>query len=181
MISTNLVILYFSHQILAQQLHNWQNVKIIHKLMFALFQMLQKLYLKCKLNNESKVAIKWLKDNQMIANPSKFQAIFLNKSKEHIDTNIEIDGNIIDSSNLVTLLGLEIDDKLNFDSHISNLCTKAGGQLNCLYRYKKYLSSSAKKLALNSYIYSNFSYCPIAWELSSAKSKNRIEKSNKKH
>ena len=99
-------------------------------------------------------------------------SLFLNRSKEHIDTKIEIDGNIIYSSNLVTLLGLEIDDKLNFDSHISNLCTKAGGQLNCLYRYKKYLSSSAKKLALNSYIYSNFSYCPIAWHLSSAKSKN---------
>ena len=48
--------------------------------------------------------------------------------------------------------------------------------MNCLYRYKKYLSSSAKKLALNSYIYSNFSYCPIAWHLSSAKSKNKIEK-----
>ena len=88
--------------------------------------------LKSKLRNESKVAVKWLKENQMIANPLKFQAIFLNKSKEHIDTNIEIDGNIINSSNLVTLLGLEIDDKLNFDSHISNLCTKAWGQLNCL-------------------------------------------------
>ena len=40
--------------------------------------------LKRKLRNESKVAVKWLKDNQMIANPSKFQVIFLNKSKEHI-------------------------------------------------------------------------------------------------
>ena len=44
--------------------------------------------LKSKLRNESKVAVKWLKDNQMIANPSKFQAIFLNKSNKHIDTNI---------------------------------------------------------------------------------------------
>ena len=55
------------------------------------------------------MAIKWLSNNQMIANPSKFQAIILNKSKDHISTDINIDGQIIRSSNLVTLLGIDID------------------------------------------------------------------------
>lgn len=116
----------------------------------------------------------------MIANPSKFQAIILNKSKDHISTDINIDGHIIRSSNLVTLLGIDIDDKLNFDSHISNLCIKTGGQLNSLYRFNKYLSMPAKKLAINSYIYSNFSYCPLIWHCSSAKSKISIENMQKR-
>ena len=65
----------------------------------------------------------------MIVNPSKFQTIILNKSKDHISTDINIDGQIIKSSNLVTLLGIDIDDKLNFDSHINNLCIKGAVEL----------------------------------------------------
>ena len=136
--------------------------------------------LKGKLSDDSKVAIDWLNNNQMIANPSKFQAIILNKSKDHILTDINIEGHNIKSSDLVTLLGIDIDDKINFDSHIGKLCTKTGGQLNCLYRFNKYLSVSAKKLAINSYIYSNFSYCPLVWHCSSTKSKNSIENMQKR-
>ena len=136
--------------------------------------------LKDRLSIDSNMAIKWLSNNQMIANPSKFQAIILNKSKDHISTDINIDGQIIRSSNLVTLLGIDIDDKLNFDSHINNLCIKTGGQLNSLYRFNKYLSMPAKKLAINSYIYSNFSYCPLIWHCSSAKSKVSIENMQKR-
>ena len=136
--------------------------------------------LKGKLSDDSKVAIDWLDNNQMIANPSKFQAIILNKSKDHILTDINIEGHNIKSSDLVTLLGIDIDDKINFDSHIGKLCTKTGGQLNCLYRFNKYLSVSAKKLAINSYIYSNFSYCPLVWHCSSTKSKNSIENMQKR-
>ena len=74
--------------------------------------------LKYNLIKESQIAIKWLEDNHMLANPSKFQSILSNKSKESIDTSIVINN----SQRLVTLLGLDIDDKLKFDSHISNLC-----------------------------------------------------------
>ena len=46
--------------------------------------------LKDRLSIDSNMAIKWLSNNQMIANPSKFQAIILNKSKDHISTDINI-------------------------------------------------------------------------------------------
>ena len=116
----------------------------------------------------------------MLANPSKFQSIFSNKSKESIDTSIVINNKIINSQRLVNLLGLDIDDKLKFDSHISNLCKKAGGQLNSLYRFRKYLSPSSKILSINSFILSNFSYCPLVWHFSTVKSKNKIEQIQKR-
>ena len=34
----------------------------------------------------------------------------------------------------VKLLGIEIDNQLNFDNHVSTLCKKAGYQLNALGR-----------------------------------------------
>ena len=42
--------------------------------------------LKIILCNDSNKAIDWLNENKMLANPSKFQAIVLNKSKEVIET-----------------------------------------------------------------------------------------------
>ena len=136
--------------------------------------------LKNILTSESKVAIKWLNDNQMLANPSKFQVIILTKSKEHIKTTLQIDGNLIESKESVDLLGIEIDDKMKFESHISKLCTKAGGQLNSLFRFKKYLTPVTKKLSINSFIFSNFNYCPLVWHFCSTKSKNKIEQIQKR-
>ena len=127
------------------------------------------------LNNESNVAIDWLDNNHMLANPSKFQAIVLCKSKETIKTNFQIRDKIIESKESVDLLGITIDDKLKFDSHIQELCRKSGGQLNSLFKFSKYFTPLSKKLAVTSFIFSNFNYCPLVWNYSSAKSLNKIE------
>ena len=44
------------------------------------------------------------------------------------------------------LLGLEIDSKLNFEKHISNLCNKSAGQLNALSRLKTYIGFEERKV-----------------------------------
>ena len=132
-------------------------------------------YLKSTLTNISKVAIDWLKSNQMLANPSKFQTIFLTSSKGHIDTTLSIDDKSITNERSVNLLGVEIDDKLKFDSYISKICEGAGGQLNSLYRFNRYLYPFTRRLTVNSFILSNFTYCPLAWHFCTAKSKNKVE------
>ena len=39
----------------------------------------------------------------------------------------------------VTLFGMEIDNKLNFEKHVTALCQKVGHQLNTLSRIHKYI------------------------------------------
>jgi len=131
--------------------------------------------LKNNLCKECDVALIWLNENRLLANPSKFQAIFSTKNNEHIITELQINNQTIESKQAVDLLGTEIDDKLKFDSHIKKLCRRAAGQLNSLYRFRKYFSTFSKKLALTSFIFSNFNYCPLIWHFSSAKSINKIE------
>ena len=63
------------------------------------------------LSKESGIAIDWLSDNHMIANPSKFQAIILKKSKQSTETNIKIKDKTIKTKNHVELLRVTIDDK----------------------------------------------------------------------
>ena len=112
----------------------------------------------------------------MIINPDKFQAIILDKKKSNL-TNIPltIDNQTIKSVPSVELLGVHLDDKLNFNLHISNICRSAANQLNALIRLKSYLSFNAKRVLINSYIISNFNYCPLVWIFSTAKSLNKIE------
>ncbi len=66
----------------------------------------------------------WFKDNFMLANPEKFQFMFLKKytSKEIVPKFIEIHGTEIKCEKEVKLLGITIDEKLRFDTHAKNLC-----------------------------------------------------------
>ena len=117
--------------------------------------------LKDKLCSGANIAIDWMEVNKMIVNPSKFQGIVLSKSKKTIKTTFNIKDRQIESEDYVKLLGITVDDKLNFSKHISKLCNKASGQLNQLFRLKRYLSPSCRILSINSYINSNFNYCPL--------------------
>ena len=69
------------------------------------------------LENESNSAVKWFKNNNMIVNPEKFQAMILgqrNQEKHHL----KINNQNIEAKTQVTLLGLVIDKELNFDNYL---------------------------------------------------------------
>ena len=82
------------------------------------------------LRKEREVAIKWFSDNNMIVNPKKLQAII---SSNH-NCCLTINNTQIKFKESVTLLGFEIDNKLNFEKHVSTICKKANDQLNAISR-----------------------------------------------
>ena len=69
------------------------------------------------LKHESELAVKWFTDNQMIVNPENFQAIILKNSKNsknYEPVKLEIGRAKIETKDTVKLLGITIDNKLNF-------------------------------------------------------------------
>ena len=71
----------------------------------------------------SDVVLDWFKKNKMVANPDKFQAITLDKRQsDHTKERITADNQQIKTVSSVKLLGLQLNDKLNFNLHISNIC-----------------------------------------------------------
>ena len=106
----------------------------------------------------------------MMVNADKFQAITLNKKESEAKYRLTIDNNDIESTKSVKLLGITIDDRLRFDQHISNLCSKAAMQLNALGRLQKYMENSEKVAIANSFIYANFNYCLLVWHFSNCES-----------
>ena len=87
-----------------------------------------------------------------------------------------IDNHKIGSENSVTLLGIKIDNKLNFEKHVTALCQKPGRQLNGLSRIHKYIGFQEMKMLLHSFIFSYFNYCPVVWNFCSATLSQKIEK-----
>ena len=76
---------------------------------------------------------------------------------------IEVSNNTIMSEELVKFLGIDIDNRLNFDNHISQLCKRAGKRLHALTRDFQYMDISQCKLIANTFIMSQSSYCPLIW------------------
>ena len=132
--------------------------------------------LKLILEPESKTAISCFQSNKMIVNPGKFQGIIIDEKKQnHTAEYISIDQKNIKTSSSIKLLGVHIDDKLNFNLHITKICRSAANQLHALIRLRMFLNFEEKKTLLNSYFYANFNYCPFVWMFSSAKSLNKVE------
>ena len=106
--------------------------------------------------------------------PAKDSATRLGRNTEN--DNFEFDNLILENSKEEVVLGVTIDNKLTFDSHIKNICRKVGQKLGALLRITNYLNSSQKKLIFSGMIKSQFSYCPLIWMFSSRKANNLINR-----
>ena len=128
------------------------------------------------LQDESNILIEWFRINKMQANPDKFQAIAVGKKSFSQKPVFQIGNTSINCEETVKLLGIDIDYKLNFESHISNICIKAGRQLNILKRIGKNLTKLNKLTIFHTFILSNFNFCPMAWHFCTESSTKKMEK-----
>ena len=77
-------------------------------------------------------------------------------------------------------LGTTIDNKLTFKNHFENICKKANQKLNALARITKFTSPFQRKTLLNSFIKSQFSYCPLIWMFTSKGLNKKINRIHEK-
>ena len=125
------------------------------------------------LEMDAKILFNWFKINGMKANPDKSHLILSNSN-----TNLYtyIDDHKINNQNEVDLLGITIDNKLTFNKHMSRLCMKASKKLHALIRVANYMTEAQRMKVMNSFIYSQFQYCPLVWIFHSREFNIRINK-----
>ena len=105
--------------------------------------------------------IDWFRDNHMKVNPDKFQCIVFGNVVN--PGTFIINGNIVRPEETVKLLGVHIDNKLDFGHHVSHICQKAGKQVKVLSRLSRVLNESNKLLLYSSFISCYFNYCCVLW------------------
>ena len=123
--------------------------------------------------------IKWFFENGMVANPGKFQMMFLGLKEQNI-LRLSINDNKVLTTNRVKLLGIEIDNELNFTAHIQNLCSKENRKITAFSRLNTYISRPQAILICNAVVLSNFNYCPLIWLFSTKAANNEINRTHKR-
>ena len=101
----------------------------------------------------------WFSANYFKANPKKSH--FLLTSNEEV--NLNLDDLIVKNSKSKKLLGINIDNFLTFNEHVSKLCKKASQKLHAIARISNYLNKKKLKLIMNAFFSSQFGYCPLVW------------------
>ena len=125
----------------------------------------------------------WFNANSLAANPSKFQAMLLSNvytSTSKAELGLVINGTQVNSSDSITILGVIVDNKLNFNDHIYTLRAKAGKQLNALQRLSESLDKDSKLAIYKSFIMSKFNFCPVVWMFTLKSSLNKLEEIHNK-
>ena len=116
----------------------------------------------------------------MVANPGKFQIMFLGSKIDNCNITFAIEDKQIKCKGEAKLLGITIDEKLTFTKHIANLCSLANNRLRALTRIRRYRSKEQTKYLSEAYIISVFKYCPLIWMLCNKNSNNQINKIHKR-
>ena len=93
-------------------------------------------------------------------NPDKCHLILSSNDENEI---IELNGEVVNNTNVQELLGVHIDHKLKFDTYIETLCKKVGKMVHALARIIKHMSTNQVQLLMGSFMMSQFSYCPLIW------------------
>ena len=132
-----------------------------------------------RLNNDLRRIILWFRNNSMVANPGKFQLMFLGGDVPS-DFSICVSDQKIPVLKEVELLGVIIDSRLTFSNHIKRVCKYANIKTCALMRIRHALSITQAKTILNAYILPYFFYCPVIWMFCKKSSMDIINKTHKR-
>ena len=124
------------------------------------------------LESDTASAIFWFEANYMKLNQDKCHFMLSSSSPEHFWT--KIGEQVTWASYQEKLLGVTLDKELKFDKHLLSICKKAGAKVTALGRLVKIVPFEKKKLLMNSFIQSQFSYCPLLWMFCSRKLNRKI-------
>ena len=120
---------------------------------------------------DTSVLLKWFEDNFFKLNADKCKLIVTNHDD---DVTINVGGETIIGQKSVKLLGVKLDNKLDFNEHITDLCKKANSKLHALARISHFISEDKLRVLMKAFIESQFSYCPLVWMFHSRTINNRI-------
>ena len=89
---------------------------------------------------------------------------------------IYLENAFLENEASVKLLGVIIDENLNFEEHINGILKESNKKLHALKRISNYLSEDKLRLVMKTFIESQFNYCPLVWMCHSRDLNRRINK-----
>ena len=112
------------------------------------------------LSSDFKIISDWFYKHFMVLKPEKSHFMCISQKNDDAKT-LNFKNLAIKNSKEVEILGITLNKNMN--THIKNICRKAGQKLNALLRISPYRDQGNKVLLFKLMIKSQFNYCPLVW------------------
>lgn len=110
----------------------------------------------------------WCSENNMVLNPLKSKSMVITTRQKHqlspLSLDLTINGNSIEKVSEHKLLGVIIDDKLRWHSHIEHLCKRVSRNLFLLSKLQSVITLDARKMFYNAHIKPHIDYASVIWD-----------------
>jgi exonuclease III len=128
------------------------------------------------LNTDLRSLSRWLKYKQLKLNISKTKFMVISRNRVSEDVSVKIDDETIDRVREIKYLGVIIDDRLKFDSHIDNVIKKIAKKYGILCRLKDDLTIASKIQLYKSIISPHLEFCPSILFLANETQISRLQR-----
>lgn len=126
-----------------------------------------------KINEDLQHLSNWFKMNKMKLNINKTKCMVLNGNI--VNCNITIDNNFIEQISEIKYLGVIIDSKLNFKTHLDYICKKIAKKLYFFRRIRNKLSVGTSIKIFNSIVKPHFEFCSTIMLMFNNEMVNRLQ------
>ena len=107
----------------------------------------------------------WFKANKLTINSSKSNVLTIHPkiSKAPPSLNVTLNNTVLNQSNSVKYLGVIVDSKLNFDTHIKKLAHRISKAVGIMFKLKQYMPRKALQALYYSLIHTHLLYDLPVW------------------
>ena len=117
-----------------------------------------------KMTEFSPLLINWVDQNGLSLNLKKTCYMLLSPNRTSIpDVNIQIAGTTIERKTEARFLGVIVDEKLTWTSHITALKAKMMRYIGIMYKIKSRLPIKVRLQIYQSFVQSHINYCSLIW------------------
>jgi len=125
-------------------------------------------------------AAKWLGNNSLKLNGKKSQIMYIGPKTAKLEENlpaVNVNGTSIDPQQSIKLLGVQVDNRLNFEEHAENMRAKVRSASYALrLAGQNGIPFDGRKAIYNSLVNSRLSYCDILFNTGSARARSILDK-----
>ena len=137
--------------------------------------------IKKKLESLICAAQKWYTENSLLNNATKTEVMLISrrkKNKEKFDINVFDEGKMktLKLKESIKLLGVHLDEELNWNRQINEVNKKARNAVRNLQRVNLLLPQKSRMLLYNSLVATHFNYADTVWGGCNIKNKNKLQR-----
>ena len=131
--------------------------------------------LESEINTELDHISTWLRVNKLSLNVQKTHFVVFSRKKNYkCDVTLRVENQVIEEVPETKFLGVIIDNKLTWKSHIQNTVKKISKGVGIIIKARHYLNKNALITLYHSFIFQYMTYCNHIWGCSAASNLNRI-------